>query len=607
VLREGEDWERVKLGRFNDADERLVRGVMGPWFLRPRRSVTPLKSKGSSNRTKAQERQAQVQLSRANTVALGLNYTPRKQALVKVGHCPMSCRGTMKQVCYIARVRPQDKREQQYNSVPLWDGFGAVLTDEDALSIAKRWDLASDKDNLSKTARTLLKQGDHDAFRALGERQKLRNIQTWHFILSIEENGDGVFEPFRAAVRRTVDTAFTAEGHQVIWTIHADDTEHLHAHVIVKALSEFGGRIHSDIRGDYLHHLRETFAGKLQREQLDYEATRRVDRKPLRDQIMAGQAPLNETIIPGSGGGGVRSPYANLLNWPQAFGRAAVENVKWMDAVRSQVISETHNLNRPERISRAAQLLGKHLDPAPRKPRRWKISLPWKKSGAANEDLPQAEQRFLERLEALYHNPKQALESWRLMASDGAFRSKNGKVIYPHRALAAWTLRHRPELFGLVNSKAFQNNPMRGLKKTLGQIRLWKPERLPGRAKNDNAFSEFRKNSRITKNRQAVLCELRALHTRVESAWPGTWWSRSLALAIRQAKRVRIDERAPNFEASKIGLSNPAGAAKRGPTERKATGGERRDVPQQQQPIQSPPNQNERKTMRSQNRRDFER
>lgn len=554
---DNEDWERIKLGRFREDDERLVRGVMGPWFLRTRQSPPALKSKGSSQQSAVRERQAQVLLSRTNTVALGLSYSARKQAVVKAGFCPKSRRATMKQVLYVARLRPQDKREGQYKAVPVWDGFGQPVCNEDIVSTAEHWDLPLDEDNLSKRARMLLAQGEMGAYRALGERKRLRNILTWHFIFSVEENTEDMLQPFRAAVRRTVDTAFTAEGHTSLWSIHTD-TEHMHAHIIVKAQSEFGGRIHSDIIGNYLHQLRENFAGNLRCVGLDYEATRRVDRRLLREQIMAGQAPFREEILPWKKGSETKDAYTNVLNWSRVFGQAAIESLDQLVSIRQNVKDETRHLNGQEKITCAAKLLRKQLNHAPRKSHSWNFLVPWKKSKPANVKLSKPEWELLGHLEGMYHNPRQTLDSIRLMMSDGAYREGSGKVMYPNRRLAVWTLLHRPELFGMVKSEAFQGNASRSLRALLNGIRLWAPERLPNRAINDNAFFEALRLSRVAQNRKSVLAELGALHIRVENLWPGTRRLIPLVQAIRQAERIRIDGRIPDIEASEIRTVAPA-------------------------------------------------
>jgi len=550
------DWERVKLGRFNDADERLVRGVMGPWFLRTRQSRSAFKPRSLSPQSVSRERHLQVLLSRANMVSLGHHYSTRKQAVVKVGFYPKSRDGVVKQVRYVARLRPVDMQDGQQKSVPIWDGFGAPLERDDAASIADTWELPQDHENLSKTARMLLKQNEMLGFQALSTRKKLRNIQTWHFILSIGE-GSETLEPFRAAVRATVDAAFTAHGHQSMWAIHADHTLHLHAHVIVKAQSEFGGRIHSDIRGDYLHQLRVTFAGNLRRVGLDYEATRRVDRRPLRELIMAGQVPLREENLPRRKGAGSKAPYAAVPNWSRVHGQAAVEGLKQVEAIRHHVRVQTDHLHGPEKSVLASQLLRKVLDQTPRKSRWWAFPIFQKKNQAQNAKLTKAEWELMGHLEKMYHDPRPALESFRLMSSDGAYRDENGKAQYPNKKLAAWTLRHRPELFGQVKADAFIIGPAEI------QIRMWSPERLRTMAQTDNTFADDRRLERTEKNRKSVLTELKLLHGHIENIWPESRRLAPIAQAIRQAKRIRDDDRILYAEAPETSPTVPASVEKR--------------------------------------------
>ena len=555
------DWERVKLGRFNDADEQLVRGVMGPWFLRTRQSRPAFKSRSQPHQSVSRERHLQVLLSRANTVALGPNYSARKQAVVKIGFCPKSRGGVAKQARYVARLRPIDMQDGQQKIVPIWDGYGVPLERDDVASIADAWELPQDDENLSKTSRMLLEQNEMLGFQALGTRKKLRNIQTWHFILSIGE-GSEAFGPFRAAVRATVDAAFTAHGHKSMWAIHANHTRHLHAHVIVKAQSELGGRIHSDIRGDYLHQLREMFAGNLRRVGLEYEATRRVDRMALREKIIAGQARLREDNIPWSRGAGAKDPYTVVPNWSRVHGQAAAEGRKQVEAIRNQVHVETEDLHGPEKIILASQLLRKVLDQTPHKPSWWAFPNFRKKNQAQNTKLTKAEWELMGHLEKIYHDPRPALESFRHMMSDGAYRDENGEAKYPSQRLAVWTLRHRPELYGLVKAEAFQSGDAGITKDLLNQIRLWSPERLRSSGQNDNGLVDDRRLVGIEKNTKAVLAELRSLHGHIENIWPESRRLAPIAQAIRQAKRIRVDDCIPYAEAHEINPTVPASVEK---------------------------------------------
>jgi hypothetical protein len=598
VAFEEEDRECGKLGRYSDADEQLVRRFMGPWFLKTRRSWPSDNPQGTSPRAKLKEHQAQVLMSRSNTIALGIRYTPRKQAIVKVGFCPKSRRGAIKQILYVTRRRPQDLTDAQYEAPQVWDGFGLPVGDEDIVSTPERWDLSLDEDNLSKRARMLLAQGQLDTFHALGGRERLRNILTWHFILSIEENDEALVEPFRAAVRKTVDTAFTAQGHVSLWAIHAD-AEHMHAHIIVKALSDFGGRIHSDIRGDYLHDLRETFAGDLRRVGLEYEATRRVARKPLRDQIMAGREPLSGASTPWIG--------ASLSQWSQVFGQTAVENLNRMEIIRNQVKGETLNLNYSDKVLRAAELIREQLDQASSGSRWWNLLIPRKKKKVATDNLTKAEWELLQPLEGMYHDPRLALESWRLMASDGGYRGANGAKVSPSIALAIWTLCHRPELFGSVKSWAYQVDMTPPLKQLLRRVRLWAPEHLPKLGKNDNTYQRVRRQSKAHKDRAGVLAELSALHSRLDRTWPGTSWERSVAIAIKQAMRVQVNDHIAHRKDSDRADIPPAHAVPRKPISSASDGGEGGIKPPELQPPHQPPTQNMRKTTRPKKQRGLER
>lgn len=607
VALDDEDRDNAKLGRFSDDDERLVRRFMGPWFLKSRRSRPPENPQGGTARTKLKEHQVQVLMSRSNTVALGIDYAPRRQAIVKAGFCPKSRSGAIKQVLYVTRRRPQDLKDTQYKAMPIWDGFGQPVPHEDILFIAEKWDLPCDDDNLSKKARTHLERGEMDAFHALGGRERLWNILTRHFILSVEENDEALFEPFRAAVRKTVDTAFTAEGHPSIWAIHADDTEHLHAHIIVKALSDFGGRIHSDIRGDYLHDLRETFAGDLRRVGLDYEATRRVDRKPLCDQIMAGRASFHDEQKPWREEDGVGYIYAKLPIWPQIYGQVAMESLERIEVMRWAVKSATHQLRGPAKVSRAAELLKEQLCQAPTQSSWWERFLPSQKKKNVSDNLTKSERELLQHLEHMYHDPRQALESWRLMASVGAYRDGKGKKVCPNRALAVWTLQHRPELLGFTNAGAYQINEIGQLKLLLKQVRLWSPERLPMLGQNDNTFVEAIWRSRAEKDRTGALGELNILRSRIQKVWPGARLDRSLAEAIRQAERIQIDDRMPPSKVYGREANSPANTVTRKPVSSASDDGGGEDTTPKKQPIHQPPTQNTHKITRPKKQKSIER
>nr|CAV30825.1 hypothetical protein mv1g00078 [Magnetovibrio blakemorei] len=187
----------------------------------------------------------------------------------------------------------------------------------------------------------------------MGGRERLRHVQAWHFVFSIAEDGteEGVERKLRNAVRVTVDGAFTAKGFKSVWGIHQNHTDHIHAHAVVRALSDFGGRLHSDIHGDFLHALRLRFAENLKLAGLDYNATRRVDRQYTRERILAGYEPLHDDQSPWREGKAHRDPYANLKTWPYYFGDRAVQNMERIEDAKAMVRQLAEEADIQERMS----------------------------------------------------------------------------------------------------------------------------------------------------------------------------------------------------------------------------------------------------------------
>lgn len=553
MIEEDEEWGRVKMGRFSDVDERLVRRVMGPWFSRRVRACGSSVSLSSGKPCRQTPRDTQFGgiARRARVVSSGYNYKALRQAVVKVGHCPMTNRMVQKQVCYVARLRNCDRESGEYGTVPVWDGFGHSMPLEEALDITRTWDLMSDEENYSKKARELIASGDYDAFRALGSRQGLRNIQAWHFVFSVEEDGldNNVSEKFRSAVRGTVDQAFTAKGHSVAWTIHKAHTGHLHAHVVVKSLSQLGGRIHSDIHGHYLHSLRETFARYLKYVGLEYEASRRVDRGPLRERIMAGYHPLNDNHPCWRHGGSVApaDPYADLPMWSAVFGDQAMEGLQQLEEAKARVLSAIQGLKGEKYIAAAANVLREHLDAVPEKPSWFRHQLDKVMGGLEAVEWPRNYRELFEVFHRTYHDPASALASWQRMSMDGAFRDKQGRISRPNRVLACWTLRHRPEMFGRVTAEAYGQFDDKWLKRLLRRAWMPRPHQMPLDEGMNNTFVEGRNLSRIQKDREKVIIEMKRLLTAIDTRLKNHWHMEDVIAELRKTSRIKIGQPLPKF------------------------------------------------------------
>lgn len=527
-----DDWEDVRLGRFDDTDENLVRRVMGARFFRPGRFFSSKTAQTSRPRYRLKEHQHQILLSRVNTIALAYDYTPRKQAVVKARSRPKSRQGVTNLIKYVARLRPQDKDDKSVKGMQVWDGYGTELAVDEVLALPRTWDLAVDNDNLSKRARILLTAGRRSEVDVLDERERLRNIQAWHFCFSIKENEDGMLDLFRVAARATVDKAFAAEGHEVIWAIHADHTDQMHAHVVVKAKSAFGHRIHSDIHGDYLHYLRETFASNLRRVGLDYEATRRIDREPMREGIASGMVPLRQSNEPWHWA-------AKFQVWDAAVGEMAVQSIKRVKSIRRLVRIATKDLRDAERTTAAANALRQELNRNPFELRGWRKLLPKSKKSTSNDNLASMERAVLRSFEQMYHNPRRALESWRLMASDGAHKDDAGKIIYPNMGLAIWMLCKRSEVFGFAKAEAYQLIMTRQLRDALKRMPLRKPGNLP-KGRGAVPYVTDRVRAQAAFDRTSAQEQLSFLRKRVERTWPDTSWDMPIAKALRKINRIQL-------------------------------------------------------------------
>ena len=293
-LLDEDDWGRLKMGRFNDADEKLVRHVMGNGFLKKVRPgdypsrQTVLEKRHRSGMT------IQVAANRVNCIAQGHSRLHAPQAIVKAVSARKTIAATKFLLSYVSRTRADDEQDGLYGSVTMHDALGRELSLDQVLNAIDTWELMSNKDNLSRRAREKMANGNRRAIRHMPDDEKYYYVQAHHYVLSINEPGTDpmVTSRFLASVKSTVRTMFAKHGYRCIWGIHVGHTENLHAHLIVKAVSVCGERLRSDKAGNFLDGFRLEFARCLKLTGLNYEATRRVDRRATLERIMAGAEPL---------------------------------------------------------------------------------------------------------------------------------------------------------------------------------------------------------------------------------------------------------------------------------------------------------------------------
>lgn len=203
------------------------------------------------------------------------------QVVFKVAGSVKSRTGARACIRYVARMRRRD-----VEPVDMFDEFGRQLERSAVFSVLEGWQLAPDRDNLSKAGR----EHPHGP----GERQRLRCIQLWHFVLSISANDAdaSVLDKLHRAGLATIDALFTGRGHRVLWCMHRDRRGRPHLHVAVKALSLLGKRLRIDRHGDFFDTARTEFASNLSLAGLPAQAGRREDRSDTLARIMTGEEPL---------------------------------------------------------------------------------------------------------------------------------------------------------------------------------------------------------------------------------------------------------------------------------------------------------------------------
>lgn len=373
---DSEEWWRRRLGRLVAGDDEAV--------------VRALFATRSGRRASAMATQW-----RAWAVAKDWRRNRGPQVIVKAAGRSKSACGVKACIRYIARLRPQDGM-----SLQVQDEYGRVV---DPMAACMGWDLLCDQDNLSRKGRER-----RDDLSPLPVAQRLHHVQAHHFVISagLPVRNKAMAQAFHHAVQAGIDQTFAAEGYRVLWAVH-DDAGHRHAHVVVKAVSRFGGRLRLDIHGAAFDTLRQAFAEAFTVAGIPVQAARREDRADLRAAIMAGRSFLRWPRRPGNGDLAVRAP-----GW---FVRHGPEIV-----ARQQPVS---------------------LPPAKRS--WWRGLFTAKASPTPAVDLrPTGVPGFSD----IYRDPAAALQCWRELAA-----GERGKR---NIALARWYLLRQPGLFGAVKPHA---------------------------------------------------------------------------------------------------------------------------------------------------------
>src|SRR5690606_36306589 len=97
------------------------------------------------------------------------------------------------------------------------------------------------------------------------------------------------------AVRGFTFEAFAQPGWRALWVLHSDGA-HPHAHLIVRAENELGGRLRFDRHGEAIDHYREIFTRHARSCGIDVTAERREDRAEIRRAVLNGEAEISPHV-----------------------------------------------------------------------------------------------------------------------------------------------------------------------------------------------------------------------------------------------------------------------------------------------------------------------
>jgi hypothetical protein len=408
-----DDLWRLKIGRFSDADERLYARLFR--LRRPR-------SRTLSGRALSW---------RARHVDSGWRMNDGPQVVVKAAGSSKSRSGVRACICYIARLRAQDDAV-----VPVFDEMGRPVARDQVFGTLASWALDADSDNLAPAAR-------HQPDVQLPERLRLRHVQSRHLVMSIRADDMAAGAAIlRDAVAATIDGVFTRQGHRVLWAIHTDTPGRPHAHVVVKALSELGGRLRCDIHGDLFDTIRSELALNLTLAGLPHQAARCEDRADVRTAVLSGVKPLRRKRGRGDGDLLRRAPA-----WCAEYGAGLVAP-----------------------------------SPSPPPLHQWlRYLVPRRKKSVQPFEGPEEYRLAFSLAQEIFCDPNAALVSWQRLTMEGSNRRANGSVHYPSRALALWYLKRRPDIFGDL-LPGFSPSASVPLASALARVTLPPPEAQPVRA-----------------------------------------------------------------------------------------------------------------------------
>lgn len=277
-------WDDVRLGHLSEKDAEIFEQFSRSSLLK---EIFRLGRSCPGWRRQVYRHRARVVLNGSEHEKMG------REVILKVVSTAKSRSSIRDILDYIVKPRVVSGEMQ---SPVMHDPFGMPLTTEAWHEEFRNWDLLSDNENVVRREKDHSDPAGACPSDATFNRQ-LYHVQAYHFVFSIDRRDSdpsNLNELFHRSIGAVIDEAFTGEGHQVLWALHEDAPCHPHIHAVVMARSRSGKRLRIDKSGDYFDYLRILTADRLQEVSIDCQATRRVDRSQLREDILTGRAMLQE-------------------------------------------------------------------------------------------------------------------------------------------------------------------------------------------------------------------------------------------------------------------------------------------------------------------------
>lgn len=393
-------------------------------------------------------------VARSRRAAAGLTGGRARPLVVKRVCGPRSPGAVASVARYIARDGAAWRREG-VEAVPVFDEWGEEVPVGELTARLRDWGLVPGAANLSPAAREVAAADPRGlaAVAAWPEDRRLRHVQAHHLVVSLvgpDADADALMVAGREAIQ---DLFVDASSRRVLWALHTDRPGRPHLHIVVKSQEERGrrARLRFDKAGETLDGLRATFARRLAALGLAVEASRREDRAELRDDILAGRAPLRVGWRHGATRSDEERPGASRRH------DLAIETPLWFRAHGGEWLA---------RQRREAQWRRKAAAQAKKTGRQYadllRSALP-AEPGTVGRLLrgrqvvrPEA-QALLEALRPYFRDPAAAVESYLQMAAEGDIGGKSTK------AMADWYLINRPSVFGEVTRAIEIRSTRRGL------------------------------------------------------------------------------------------------------------------------------------------------